>query len=258
MANEEYQFSDIRPLTIESMKIVDPFFSPIGEQSYKLSLSSQGGTDQSEKKTGSDGLIEEKSFSPAFNLVLEFSDDQTTSPDDGGDRESDGESSSQPGPGGIDIGKNFIWTTDIESDEEGGSEAEDPPGPIAKEQVIELKNRSDGGKGPLKRSDNRSELVKHVQQMLDALGFYPGKIDGDFGPNTEKAVKGFQEKYKDWEGDALKVDGLVGPRTSDALNRALVGIWYDRYETPKELTEETKLIAVSKKHAKETGIKYKE
>jgi hypothetical protein len=240
------------------MKIVDPFFSPIGEQSYELSLSSPGSADRSEKKTGSDGLIEEKSFSPGFNLVLKFSDDQSASSDGGGAQESDMAPPSQPGPGGIDISKNFLWTTDVESNEEGGSEAEDAAGPLANEQLIELKNRSDGGKGPLKRDDNRSELVRHVQQMLDALGLYPGKADGDFGPITEKAIKGFQEKYKDWDGNALKVDGLVGPRTSDALNRALVGVWYDRYDTPKELTKETKLIAVSKKSAREAGIKYKE
>jgi hypothetical protein len=33
----------------------------------------------------------------------------------------------------------------------------------------------------------------------------------------------------------LKIDDLAGPRTSDALNRAMVGKWYDSYRMPVEL-----------------------
>jgi hypothetical protein len=39
-----------------------------------------------------------------------------------------------------------------------------------------------------------------------------------------------------WDGEPLRRDGLVGPRTSDALNRMMVGRWYERYETPRELS----------------------
>ncbi len=34
------------------------------------------------------------------------------------------------------------------------------------------------------------------------------------------------------------MDALVGPRTSDALNRAMVGRWYDHYQTPGELVDD--------------------
>jgi len=95
------------------------------------------------------------------------------------------------------------------------------------------------------RGNDREELVKTLQMMLKTLGydlgtFGPNKdgIDGKLGDDTEKAVKQFQEKNKNWDNNNLKVDGLVGPETSDALNRAMVGIWYDHYQTPKELVED--------------------
>jgi len=89
------------------------------------------------------------------------------------------------------------------------------------------------------RGGDKEELVRTLQEMLTTLGYNIGTagIDGKFGDNTEKAVRQFQEENKDWEGNKLKVDGLVGPRTSDALNRAMVGVWYDHYQTPKELVE---------------------
>lgn len=48
--------------------------------------------------------------------------------------------------------------------------------------------------------------VTVLQQMLVKLG-YSITIDGDFGPATEKAVKGFQTVY------GLEVDGIVGKMT---------------------------------------------
>jgi peptidoglycan hydrolase-like protein with peptidoglycan-binding domain len=61
-------------------------------------------------------------------------------------------------------------------------------------------------------------------------------VDGTFGNSTEDAVKQFQKEHKDWDGNALKVDGLVGPETADALNREMVGRWYNLYKTSKDLT----------------------
>ncbi len=87
---------------------------------------------------------------------------------------------------------------------------------------------------------DKEELVTTLQNMLIALEYSigPSGADGKFGNNTENAVKQFQENNKKCDGNELKIDGLVGPRTSDALNRAMVGIWYDHYQTPGELVDD--------------------
>lgn len=52
---------------------------------------------------------------------------------------------------------------------------------------------------------------KQVQQKLKDYGFYKGKIDGIFGPQTRTAVRNFQKAW------GLKVDGIVGTQTLKAL-----------------------------------------
>jgi len=46
------------------------------------------------------------------------------------------------------------------------------------------------------------ETVRRVQKTLARLGFYAGKIDGRFGPNTRLGIEAYQQKEK------LKVTGL--------------------------------------------------
>jgi|SRR5215467_37405 len=57
------------------------------------------------------------------------------------------------------------------------------------------------------------ELLKHFNHPA----YDPGPIDGDFGPLTETAVKAFQTDFFDFDGNPLKVDGIVGPKTWTAL-----------------------------------------
>jgi peptidoglycan hydrolase-like protein with peptidoglycan-binding domain len=97
--------------------------------------------------------------------------------------------------------------------------------------------------------------------MLSALKYDLGDtgsdkdgVDGDFGVKTQVAVEDYQKSYKDWGGKQLLIDGRVGPMTSDALNRTLVGYWYDKHETPTELTESLKLVTVTDKVAVEKGV----
>ena len=61
--------------------------------------------------------------------------------------------------------------------------------------------------------------VQEIQQALQNAGLYQGKIDGDLGPRTKKAIRDFQQQ------NALTVDGKVGPQTWSKLfsylNKAL-------------------------------------
>jgi hypothetical protein len=66
-------------------------------------------------------------------------------------------------------------------------------------QVVNLKFGSTGRK------------VIELQQRLRDKGFNPGAIDGDFGENTESAVKAFQRSV------GLKDDGIVGINTRTKL-----------------------------------------
>lgn len=59
-----------------------------------------------------------------------------------------------------------------------------------------------GAKGP---------AVSELQSKLKSLGLYRGAVGGNFGPQTEAAVRAFQ-KMK-----GLKVDGWAGPQTLGAM-----------------------------------------
>lgn len=61
------------------------------------------------------------------------------------------------------------------------------------------------------------ELIAELQRALTRVGHDPGSPDGTFGQNTEEAVVAFQQ------ANGLSPDGIVGPETADALNRALRG-----------------------------------
>ncbi len=56
---------------------------------------------------------------------------------------------------------------------------------------------------------------KQIQQALKNAGVYKGKVDGNIGPRTKKAIEEFQSQ------NGLKADGKVGPRTWKALSAHL-------------------------------------
>jgi len=78
----------------------------------------------------------------------------------------------------------------------------------------------DSGWRPTIRRGSTGEDVIYLQTSLYKLGYGLGVygIDGDFGRDTEKAVKNFQRDHR------LNVDGVCGPMTWDALNKAVAQI----------------------------------
>lgn len=62
----------------------------------------------------------------------------------------------------------------------------------------------------LKRGDQGDD-VRKLQTALTDAGYELGKIDGDFGIKTQRAVVCFQFEH------SLEVDGIAGPKTAAAL-----------------------------------------
>ncbi len=60
---------------------------------------------------------------------------------------------------------------------------------------------------------HQGESVQQIQQQLRDQGL-DVKVDGKFGPETERAVRAFQQRA------GIQVDGLVGPETIGALRGA--------------------------------------
>lgn len=61
------------------------------------------------------------------------------------------------------------------------------------------------------------ESTRDIQTSLKNAGFYNGKIDGIKGRQTRSAIKEFQS------ANGLNADGIVGPKTRDALARYASG-----------------------------------
>lgn len=66
---------------------------------------------------------------------------------------------------------------------------------------------------PFLRIGSTGESVEMLQETLSALGYYAARVDGIFGPITDKAVRAFQT------ASGLVPDGIVGPLTWAALDR---------------------------------------
>ncbi len=94
------------------------------------------------------------------------------------------------------------------------------PNPVTCDGPLGKKPRGrDGGSGPKEK-----ELVEHLQKMLFDLNYDLGEfsVNGKYGNAKDKAVKQLQGDNMGWEGNQLEHEGLVDPRTTDALNRSLV------------------------------------
>lgn len=95
----------------------------------------------------------------------------------------------------------------------------------------------------LKRG-SKGDYVRELQLNLVALG-YGIAVDGDYGKGTETAVMAFQR------ANGLKVDGWAGPRTIDAVGRAVA----ERKARPKiEKAAEDAKGKATKEVEKKTGL----
>lgn len=69
----------------------------------------------------------------------------------------------------------------------------------------------------IKKGDKDKKVVKAVQNKLNEAGCGPIDVDGDFGSNTFNAVKLFQARSTDSNGNPLVVDGKIGPISWETL-----------------------------------------
>ncbi|MBL0372411.1 CHAP domain-containing protein [Rhizobium sp. KVB221] len=72
--------------------------------------------------------------------------------------------------------------------------------------------------GRMLRRDSHGPNVTRIQERLKILGIQEvGPVDADFGERTEWAVKLFQARHEDGQGEPLEIDGVVGPMTWNSL-----------------------------------------
>jgi len=86
---------------------------------------------------------------------------------------------------------------------------------------------------------SNGESVRDLQQAMNAVGF-PVSVDGDYGPQTTRAVRGLQFGYAFPDGLVrdLDVDGIYGPASSIALQHSLdrdgrcsEHFWFDEFRS---------------------------
>ena len=74
---------------------------------------------------------------------------------------------------------------------------------------------------PVLRTGSRGQEVKELQSRLNALGYYKGEIDGQYGAGTKEAVIAFQK------ANGLDADGIAGEETRTLLFSAAAKPNYD-------------------------------
>jgi len=78
-------------------------------------------------------------------------------------------------------------------------------------QTTEPSNPTNNDELPILRLGMHGPAVVKLQERLQVLGLFQGGIDGDFGKETDTAVKAAQERY------GLTPDGVVGPSSWEEI-----------------------------------------
>lgn len=116
-------------------------------------------------------------------------------------------------------------SVDIYGDEKGGREKYAAGGGILPAAAYDEKKEVNSGivryHMEVLRIGSAGPLVELLQSVLRRLGFYAGRVDGAFGPQTQNAVTAFQRSA------GLSGDGVVGASTWNALFPYIRG--YDHY-----------------------------
>ncbi|MFH7245146.1 MAG: peptidoglycan-binding protein [Spirulina sp.] len=84
-----------------------------------------------------------------------------------------------------------------------------PPGPVVpgSDQSTASASTAESTQAMVLRQGSQGDAVWAVQARLQRLGYDPGPLDGYFGPQTERAVRQFQQ------ASSIAVDGVVGAIT---------------------------------------------
>lgn len=81
-----------------------------------------------------------------------------------------------------------------------------------------LPERFEASRTPLEPSSQ--EVLQQAQRQLKALGFDPGSVDGSFGPQTEAALRAYQQAYRlpqTGRPDEVTLRSLLPERREGAL-----------------------------------------
>ena len=85
------------------------------------------------------------------------------------------------------------------------------PSPIYGNTLAETPEPDAPTAAPVLKNGSSGEAVLQAQQRLQALGYYTGSLDGQYGPGTASAVTAFQQQH------GLDADGKLGTATAALL-----------------------------------------
>ena len=116
------------------------------------------------------------------------------------------------GNGGVIHCSTFVKRGNVNSDNPKWTHWGIPKGLYSTEELRKAGLNVDDEKNiPTLRRGSQGDEVADLQMLLNAKYGYKLDIDGDFGKETEAAVKDYQKNH------GLTVDGVVGPKTWKAL-----------------------------------------